>query len=127
MDKKKSKPGDVPSKKILIVDDEPLILFGLSRTFQDLAEVKTVGTGEEACDEINSSFYDLCILDIFLPGKNGMEVMEEIQQKSPKTKVVVMSAFADDEMRKKIEQKACMFLEKPFNLADIKAKVERAI
>ncbi|MEK6776815.1 MAG: response regulator [bacterium] len=120
-------PREPGTKKILIVDDEPLILFGLSRTFQDLAEVKTVNTGEKACDEIAANFYNLCFLDIYLPGMNGLEVMERIQERSPETKIVVMSAFADENMKKRIEKSACMLLEKPFDLSSIKNIVKETL
>lgn len=114
-------------KKILVVDDEPLILFGLSKTLLDFGEVTTVGTGEEACTEINSCFYDLCFLDVYLPGKNGIEVMQEIHEKSPKTKVVVMSAYMDDDNKGKIGDKALALLEKPFNLAHVKSIARQAL
>ena len=122
--KDKPKPG---TKKILVVDDEPLILFGLSNTMVDLGEVKTVRTGEEACTEIHSCFYDLCFLDVYLPGKSGIEVMQEIHKKSPETKVVMMSAYMDDENKKKIADKTLMLLEKPFNLAYVKSIARQAL
>ena len=109
------------------MDDEPLILYGLSKTMMDLGEVKAVETGEKACEEIHSSFYDICFLDFFLHGKNGLEVMREIHEKSPGTKVVMMTAYADDETRKNLGKEAFLLLEKPFNLAHVKEIIRDAI
>jgi two-component system response regulator (stage 0 sporulation protein F) len=114
-------------KKILIVDDEPLILFGLSRTFQDLADVTSVGTGEQACEELSHTSYDLCFLDIYLPNMNGLEVMDKIKEKTPGTKVVVMTAYADDDIKQRIKDKACLLIEKPFNLAEVKHLIKKEL
>ena len=114
-------------KKILIVDDEPLILFGLSKTFGDIAEVKTVRTGEEACEELAASNYDLCILDIYLPGMSGMEVLERIKQTPPWTKVMIMTAYADDQIKRQVRKITPYFFEKPFKLSEIREIVKKSI
>ena len=114
-------------KKILIVDDEFLILFGLSKTLDDLAEVKTVDSGEKACAEIRSCFYDICFLDVFLPDLNGLAVMEEIRKRSPKTMVFIMTGFIEENLKKEIENKADLFLEKPFDLGRIKSMVRQTL
>ncbi len=115
-------------KKILIVDDEPLILYGLSRILSDLAEIKTVPTAEEAILEIRSCFYDLCFLDIYLPDQNGLDVLRQMRRSSPHTKVAIMTAsHVEEEMRRSIESEADYFVAKPFRLSEIKVIAERAL
>jgi two-component system response regulator PilR (NtrC family) len=111
-------------KRILIVDDEPLIRFSLSRALKGLAEVETADTGSNANARITSCFYDICFLDICLPDINGLDIMREISRKSPETKVVIMTAYADDSVRKKIDKEAYRFLEKPLDLSQVKAIVQ---
>lgn len=115
-------------KRILIVDDEPLILYGLSKTLHGLAEVKTVTTGEEAILEVKSCFYHLCFLDINLPDINGLDVMEKVKEISPETKVVIMTAsHVTDNMKRAIEARADYFIAKPFKLPQIKVIAKRAL
>ena len=53
------------TQRVLAVDDEPLILLCIARALEDCcAEVKTVGSAEEALEEITARHYDLCFLDI---------------------------------------------------------------
>ncbi len=115
-------------KRILIVDDEPLILYGLSKTLHGLADVKTVTTGEEAILEFRSCFYDLCFLDIYLPDINGLDVMEKVKEISPETKVAIMTAsHVNDDMKRAIEARADYFIAKPFKLPQVKVIAKRAL
>ena len=77
--------------RILIVDDEPLIRDGLCRFLDKESSVMTVGSAEEALEEIRAQHYDLCFLDVILPGMNGVEAMKIIKELSPSTKVAIMS------------------------------------
>ena len=107
--------------RVLIIDDEPIIRFVLSMIFKKNAEVKTVASAEEAIAELRSQFYDLCFLDIVLPGMNGLEAMKIISEISPKTKVAIMTGSSLDEtMKMIIDDLAYEFIEKPFELSRIR-------
>ena len=113
------------TERILIVDDEPLILTQMSKGLCQICgfhgEINTVKNGKEAIDEICRYFYKICFLDIGLPDINGLEVMKMINRMSPETKVVIMSAaYITEEMKKKIKEGASMFIEKPFDFDHIK-------
>lgn len=114
-------------KRILIVDDEIFLLHGLVRALQDLAtDVMVVETGEAALAEIASSAYQLCFLDIFLPDRDGTEVLVRINEISPQTKIVIMTAgIVSNEMKDCIENRAYMFITKPFDLLQVKMIVKR--
>lgn len=123
---------DKPIKRILIVDDEPLILEGLSKAIHKLCnfqgEIKTVETGKDAINEISSCFYDICFLDIKLPDLSGLDVMKKINEISPETSVAIITALViNDDMKKTIEESASLFIEKPIDLSQIKTFVKQAL
>ena len=118
--------SDDTTLRVLVVDDEPLILYGISRFLYGRAVTKTVNTAEEAIDEIVAQQYDLCFLDINLPGMTGLDAMKIINELSPTTKVAIMTGNALDEaMKMQVEDAAYAFIEKPFSLSDIKEVTER--
>ncbi|MDW7773719.1 MAG: response regulator [Desulfobulbaceae bacterium] len=109
-----------PILQVLVVDDEPLILSGMARYLRNRALVDTAKTAEEAIEAVSMKHYDLCFLDIRLPGMTGLDALEVIQRLSPGTKVTIMSGtLMDQEMRLKIEKIAHAFMEKPFDLCQI--------
>jgi len=107
-------------KSVLIVDEEPLIRSGLSKALRDIAVVDTADSGKQASARISACFYVICILALFLPDVSGLDVMREIKKKSPETKVVIMTAYADEATRLIIEQEAYRFVEKPMDLSEIR-------
>jgi two-component system response regulator AtoC len=121
--------SDRNMKRILIVDDEPLLLQGLGKALQnETAEVVTMETGEAALKEVASSEFHLCFLDVFLPDMNGTEVLKRIKALSPKTKVIMMTAgIINSSMKETIEKIAYMFITKPFDLLQVKMLAKRII
>ena len=112
--------------RVLVVDDEPLILCCISRFLKKSTMVKTVASAEEAIDEIVSQHYDLCFLDITLPGMTGLDAMKIIKELSPITKVTIMTGnLLDEAMVRQIDDSAYAFIEKPFSLSDIEEIAER--
>lgn len=109
-------------KKILIVDDEAFFLHGLGKALQTTAtEVTVVETGQAALQEIASTPYHLCFLDICLPDIDGVEVLKRIKEISPLTKVIMMTAgIATTAMQESIEKHAHMYLTKPFDLFQVR-------
>ena len=107
-------------KRVLIVDDEPLIRSGLSKALKGLAVVETADSGAQAIARVNTRFYDVCFLDVLLPDMSGIDVMRQIQKTSPTTRIVVMTAYADEPTREMIRREAYRFMEKPLDLSQIK-------
>jgi two-component system response regulator AtoC len=124
---KKKKMGQEYKLQILVVDDNPLILMSVSRFLKKIALVKTVSTAEEALDAIKEQHYDLCFLDVMLPGMTGLDAMKIITELSPNTKVAIMTAtLLNEAMKQQVDDNAYTFIEKPFGLSDIEGVVERA-
>ena len=117
---------DFKTLRVLVVDDEPLILMSISRFLKKIALVKTVSTAEEALDAIKEQHYDLCFLDVMLPGMTGLDAMKIINELSPNTKVAIMTGnLLNEAMKKTVDDYAYTFIEKPFALSDIEGVVER--
>jgi two-component system, NtrC family, nitrogen regulation response regulator NtrX len=66
----------VKPARILIVDDEPLIRQSLAGVLEDEGyQTHAVSTGEECCEEIARAAYDIVLLDVWLPGMDGLETL----------------------------------------------------
>ena len=118
---------DFKTLQVLVCDDEPLITMSISRFLKKIALVKTVPTAEEALDAIEEQHYDLCFLDVTLPGMTGLDAMEIITELSPNTKVAIMTGtLLNEAMKEQVDDYAYTFIEKPFALSDIEGVVERA-
>ena len=81
--------------RILIVDDEPGIRHSLKGVFEDEGfATEVVSSGEECLKKIDQNPYDLVLLDIWLPGIDGIETLRRLKEKSPQTHVIVISGHA---------------------------------
>ena len=127
-------PGVGVKQKILIIDDDQLILYGLRKALQkESVEVTTASSAAAAEDELNSRSYNLCLLDIHLRDHNGQDLMKTISCISPETRIVVMTAghMGEDELsdniRKASENGACHFLAKPFALNEVKDIIRQVL
>jgi DNA-binding NtrC family response regulator len=109
-------------KKILVVDDEAFFLHGLGNALRTATtEVTVVETGKEALREIAATPYNLCFLDICLPDIDGVAVLKQIKEISPRTKVIMMTAGVVNTVNQTtIEKDAYMFLTKPFDLFQVR-------
>ncbi len=115
-------------EKILIVDDEPLIVDSLMYSLErEGFEVKGVGDGLMALDVIESYQPDLVVLDVLLPGMNGMEVCKQIRAKS--TIPVIMLTARSEEMDRilGLEIGADDYLAKPFSFRELLARIKATL
>ncbi|MDA8403241.1 MAG: response regulator, partial [Desulfobacteraceae bacterium] len=103
--------------RILIVDDEPDIRDQLGRMLSGQKySIDTAKDGEEALDKIFDHVFDLVILDIMLPERDGLSVLQEIRQAGIKIPVLMLTAKCDvDDKIKGLDQGADDYLAKPFS------------
>jgi DNA-binding NtrC family response regulator len=115
--------------RILVVDDEDALRTVLSgELVSEGYEVRTAADGDEAISNVQKENYDLVLLDIKMPRLNGFEVLKFIKEKYPKTKVVMLTGFAD--LKNAIESKklgAEDFVSKPYDLVDLLTTIERVL
>ena len=116
------------SMKVLIVDDNRLVCWGLGRTLSRRNIVHhAVGDGKNALSEVRGTFYDLVFLDIHLPDANGLDLMREIRRISPDTKVVIISSDgSENNVRRALAAGALRFMEKPYDNSEVMEVLEAA-
>jgi DNA-binding NarL/FixJ family response regulator len=91
----------MPVKQILIADDHPAIRSGvkqiLSDEYSDI-EFGEASNGVETLKKIKEKKWDLLILDIDMPGRNGLEVMDQLKEESSKVPVIIFSMHPEEQM-----------------------------
>ncbi len=107
--------------KILIADDEEGLRFSLASILEmENYEVLTAGDGTEALELVKNNDFDIAFFDIRMPGMNGVEALKQIKQISPGTVVVMMTAYAmNDLIKESIKEGAFACISKPFEIEDI--------
>ena len=112
-------------KKVLVVDDERLIVKGIKFSLvQDDMEVDCAYDGEEALEMAKKTEYDIVLLDVMLPKLNGFEVCQMIREFS-NMPIIMLTAKGDD-MDKilGLEYGADDYITKPFNILEVKARIK---
>lgn len=110
--------------KILLVEDEARIAAFVARAFQ--AEGLTVDRAADATEGLRRALatqYDLIVLDLLLPGGDGLEVLRELHRRQPELPILILSARHDLTTRLRgFELGAVDFLAKPFSLDELLAR-----
>ena len=107
--------------KILVVDDEKNIRISLSSILEDEGyEVLTAESGEEALTMVEDTLIDLMLLDVKLPGMDGLQVLEKVMEKHPDLDVIMISGHSDISIAvRAVKMGAYDFMEKPLSLPKI--------
>ncbi|MCM8811840.1 MAG: response regulator [Candidatus Omnitrophica bacterium] len=116
------------SKKVLVVDDEQEVTFALHGYFMGKGyEMLTALDGMQAMRLLHQHEVDLVLLDMKMPGVNGIEVLKFIHSHSRKTRVIVVTAY-DDQFQEMVEKLGVDgFLIKPFGIEALTATIERVL
>jgi len=86
--------------KILIADDHPLMRKGVKQILEEQADMLVKGqaaNGREVLELLNKERWDVVIMDIGLPGRNGLEILRDIKRQRPKLPVVMLTVHTEDE------------------------------
>ena len=117
--------------QILIVDDEPGIQQSLRGVLEDEGYSITVaGRGEEALEELHKRSYDVALLDVWLPGMDGLETLQRIQQMplADRPNVVMISGHGNIETAVKATKLGAFdFLEKPLTIEKVTVTIKNAL
>jgi DNA-binding NtrC family response regulator len=113
--------------KILVVDDESIVLESCKRVLEDRFEVIATESADAALDALRRETIGMILLDIKMPGKDGMSLLREVKMKWPNIPVIVMSGYATTETAEQVSRtEAATFIAKPFapdELVETVAKV----
>ncbi len=88
-------------QRILLVDDHEVVRLGLRALLDrhpNFEVVAEAGNGREAIEKVEEFSPDVVVMDIRLPGTSGIEACEEISDKFPDVKVIMLTSYAEDEM-----------------------------
>jgi two-component system nitrogen regulation response regulator NtrX len=114
---------------ILVVDDEPGVRSSVSGVLTDEGfDVDSVGTGEECLERANSAAYDVIVLDIWLPGLDGLTTLQRLRERQIDSQVVIISGHGNIESAvRAIKMGAYDFVEKPLSLEKTVLVVRNAL
>ncbi len=117
------------SKPILIVDDEKNIRLTLSQALESVGiETDTAANGEEALARLKEKEFGLMLLDIRMPGMDGMEVLRRLRKIRPDIRVIMITAYGTIESAvEAIRLGAVDFLQKPFDPGQVRDLVSRVM
>ena len=110
--------------RILVVEDEARIRAFLARAFEaEGFQVDVVEDGERGLERAVAGSYEFVILDLLLPGADGLEVLSELQRRRPGLPVLILSARTDLATKLRgFELGAVDYLDKPFSLDELLAR-----
>ncbi|MCB4928230.1 three-component system response regulator CiaR [Streptococcus mutans] len=111
--------------KLLLVEDDLSLSNSIFDFLDDFADVMQVFDGAEGLYEAESGVYDLILLDLMLPEKNGFQVLKELREKGITTPVLIMTAKEGlDDKGHGFELGADDYLTKPFYLEELKMRIQ---
>jgi len=116
-------------KRILVVEDERSIAFGLRLDLQNEGYAVDVETdGEAALERAKNGTYDLILLDVMLPRKDGFEICRELRRAGHRTPIVMLTARTQEaEVVLGLELGADDYVTKPFSPRVLRARVKAAL
>ncbi len=114
--------------RVLVADDEKYIRWIISKTIKDDCEVIEAANGKECLEKFEAEEPDLVVLDLRMPGMDGLKVLEAIHEKTPDLPVIMITAHGTIETAiEAMKHGAYDFVTKPFDIDDLKIKIYRAI
>ncbi|HEX6034245.1 MAG TPA: response regulator transcription factor [Anaerolineales bacterium] len=87
--------------RILLVDDHDIVRLGLMTLLNDQADMEVIGEASTAAEAVRAAENlqpDVVLMDIRIPGEGGIEAASQVTRNVPKSKVVMLTSFADDEL-----------------------------
>lgn len=119
--------ADKPSKYILIVDDDETVLTTVRESLQDIDYICEVASNSaEALTIVHKYPFDLVILDIVMPGMDGLQFMQEAKRSFPHLDFIIMTGYASEYTYADIiDAGAADYMTKPFDMRELRARIGR--
>jgi DNA-binding response OmpR family regulator len=123
-------PGVVAMRKgksILVIDDDLGILESFDVLLGEEHEMVNAQNGYQAIEKLRERFYHLIFLDIKMPGMNGIEVLRWIRSQASGTRVIIVTALAEEEYEKEARQLGIDgYVRKPFDVGEVQRIVDNS-
>jgi two-component system, NarL family, invasion response regulator UvrY len=117
--------------KILIADDHSVVRFGIIKALTSKipeAEFGEAGNAAEVLKIVNESRWDLVILDISMPGRNGLEVLKELKENHPGIYVIIFSMYPEDQFAlRAIKAGASAYLTKNISSKELSEAIKKIL
>lgn len=118
-------------KRVLIVDDEEDLTWTLSKKLSkdsDKFELFCMNSGREAIELLNQLPFDLVITDVRMPEVSGLDLLVEIKDRYPNTKVIIMTAYGSSDVQRAATDRGCFnYIEKPFEINELRQLILDAL
>jgi len=116
-------------KKILIVDDDAELRSHLIEILSGEGyEIDSASSAKEALEKSQTQMFDVVIMDFMMPKMNGIDALQEMRKRYPRTKVIMNTAFASVENAvDAIKKGASDYISKPFKIPDLLTTIRRVI
>lgn len=116
-------------ENMLVIEDEDIMREALVDYFSDGGHtVDTADDGEKALSNFKMEDYNVMIIDLRLPGRDGLSVLEEVKAKNPNAKVIIITAYPSAETEEAAMAKgATDYLQKPFELTYLETLIKQAV
>jgi len=107
--------------KVLIVDDDEVVRLAYQRSLQTAhCDVQAVANGEDAVRAVERQAFDVLLLDLRMPGMDGLAVLKAVKETSPKSEVIVITGYPSVESAKQaVQLGAYDYLAKPVGPAEV--------
>ena len=113
--------------KILLMEDDPVLGDIIHDYLIQFYEADRAFDSQEAQEFIDEENYDLFIFDINVPGKSGVELIEELRSFNNTTPAIIITAYEDvDHMKNSFDAGAHDYIKKPFDLEELKLRIEKS-
>jgi DNA-binding NtrC family response regulator len=114
--------------KILVVDDESIVGKRLKPALEKVGyQVDVCESGRAAISRLDATTFDIVVCDVRMDEIDGLQVLQHVIAKSPRTKVIIITGYATVEMaREALIKGAFDFIAKPFKPSDLRKIIEKA-
>jgi DNA-binding response OmpR family regulator len=126
---RRSKAMEAKKRKILLVEDEAVLREALRDWLtEDGYDVECVDSGEEALERIKKEQFGAIVLDLRLPGIDGLQVFEQAKELKPEAKGIIITAYPSKETQEKAKRLGLLdYLVKPFKLEELEKLIRGAL
>jgi DNA-binding NtrC family response regulator len=111
--------GKLMPLRVLLVDDSPESLLGLSQALQlrlPQATISMAASADEALNVMNTLQFDVVLSDVRMPGRSGMDLLQEVKARHPETIVFLMTGCENGQREAALKAGASGFLDKPLDI-----------